>query len=86
MPLVKFPNNNFQTSVGMAPYEALYDRKCRSPICWDDMGEKKLLGLDLVQVTTEKIRLILERLKTAQSRQKKKLCRQQEARIGISSV
>ena len=53
MPLVEFDyNNNFQTSIGMAPYEALYGRKCRSPIYWDDMGERKLLGLDLVQVTT----------------------------------
>ena len=45
-------NNNFQSSIGMAPYETLYGRKCRSPICWDDVGERKLLGLDLVQVTT----------------------------------
>ena len=60
-------NNNFQTSIGMAPYEAPYRRKCRSPICWDDVGERKLLGSDLVQVTTEKIRLIQERLKIAQS-------------------
>ena len=84
MPLVEFSyNNNFQTSIGMAPYEALYGKKCRSPICWDDVGERKLLGLNLVQVTTKKIRLIQERLRTAQI---EKLCRQQEARIGISSV
>ena len=64
MPLVEFSyNNNFQISIGMAPYEALYGRKRRSPICWDDVGERKLLGLDLVQVTTEKIQLIQERLK-----------------------
>ena len=69
MPLAEFSyNNNFQTSIGMEPYEALYGRKCRSPICWDDMGERKLLGPELVQVTTKKIRLIRERLKTAQSR------------------
>ena len=69
MPLAEFAyNNNFQTSIGMAPYEALYGRKCRSLICWDDMDERKLLGPELVQVTTEKIRLIRERLKTAQSR------------------
>ena len=49
MPLVKFSyNNNFQTSIRMAPYEALYGRKCRSPICWDDVGERKILGSDLV--------------------------------------
>ena len=52
-PLVEFSyNNNFQTSSGMTPYEVLYDRRCRSPICWDDVGERKLLGPDLVQVTT----------------------------------
>ena len=73
MPLVEFPyNNNFRTSIGMTPYEALYGRKCRSPICWDDVGERKLLGLDLVQVTIENIWLIQERLKTTQSRPKKK--------------
>ena len=49
MPLVEFSyNNNFQTSIGMTPCEALYGKKCRSPICWDDVGERKLLGLDLV--------------------------------------
>ena len=73
MPLVEFHyNNNFRTSIGMTPYEALYGRKCRSSICWDDVSERKLLGLDLVQVTIEKIRLIQERLKTTQSRPKKK--------------
>ena len=76
MPLVEFSyNNNFQTSIGMAPYEALYGRKCRSPNFWDDVGERKLLGLDLVQVIAKKIWLIRESLKTTQSRQKKK-CRQ----------
>ena len=49
MPLVEFSyNNNFQTSIGMTPYEALYGRKCISPICWNDVGEKKLLGSNLV--------------------------------------
>ncbi|KAL6321508.1 hypothetical protein AAG906_019688 [Vitis piasezkii] len=38
----------------MAPFEALYGRRCRSPICWDDVGEKKLLGPELVQLTIEK--------------------------------
>ena len=71
MPLVEFAyNNNFQTSIRMAPYEALYGRKCRSPIFWDDVGERKLLGPDLIQVTIEKIKLIRERLKTSQSRHK----------------
>ncbi|RVW24076.1 Transposon Ty3-G Gag-Pol polyprotein [Vitis vinifera] len=50
LPLVEFAyNNSFQASIGMAPFEALYGRKCRSPICWNDVGERKLLGPELVQ-------------------------------------
>ncbi|RVW75435.1 Transposon Tf2-11 polyprotein [Vitis vinifera] len=52
------------------PFEALYGRRCRSPVCWDDVREKKLLGPELVQLTVEKVSLIKERLKVAQSRQK----------------
>ncbi|RVX05086.1 RNA-directed DNA polymerase-like [Vitis vinifera] len=63
-------NNSFQASIGMAPFEALYGRKCRSPICWNDVGERKLLGPELVQLTVEKVALIKERLKAAQSRHK----------------
>ncbi|TXG69298.1 hypothetical protein EZV62_004233 [Acer yangbiense] len=48
--------DSFHASISMAPYEALYGRRCRSPICWDEVGERKLLGPELVQVTTEKIR------------------------------
>ncbi|XP_034701968.1 probable disease resistance protein At4g27220 [Vitis riparia] len=54
----------------MAPFEALYGRRCRFPVCWDDVGEKKLLRPELVQLTVEKVSLIKERLKAAQSRQK----------------
>ncbi|RVW32511.1 Transposon Ty3-G Gag-Pol polyprotein [Vitis vinifera] len=71
LPLVEFAyNNSFQASIGMAPFEALYGRKCRSPICWNDVGERKLLGPELVQLTVEKVALIKERLKAAQSRHK----------------
>ncbi|RVW34757.1 Retrovirus-related Pol polyprotein from transposon 412 [Vitis vinifera] len=55
---------------GMTHFEALYGRRCRSPICWDDVGENKLLGPELEQLTVEKVSLIKERLKAAQSRQK----------------
>ncbi|WMV55008.1 hypothetical protein MTR67_048393 [Solanum verrucosum] len=54
----------------MAPYEALYGRKCRSPIGWFEVGESGLIGPDLVQQTVEKVKLIQERLLRAQSRQK----------------
>ena len=71
LPLIEFAyNNNYLSSIHMAPYEALYGRKCRSPICWEEVGERKLLGPELVQMTTKKIKLIRERLKAAQSRQK----------------
>ena len=63
-------NNSFQASIGMTPFEALYGRRCRSPICWDDVREKKLLGPELVQFIVENVSLIKERLKAAQSRQK----------------
>ncbi|XP_028082298.1 uncharacterized protein LOC114283631 [Camellia sinensis] len=54
----------------MAPYEALYERPCRSPVCWAEVRDKSLLGPEIVQLATEKIKTIRERLKTAQSRQK----------------
>ncbi|XP_019431322.1 PREDICTED: uncharacterized protein LOC109338516 [Lupinus angustifolius] len=54
----------------MAPYEALYGRKCRTPLCWFETGENLILGLDVVQQTTEKIQMIRENMKTARSRQK----------------
>ena len=49
IPLVEFVcNNSFQSSIGMAPYEALYGRKCRTPLCWTELREKKVIGLDLI--------------------------------------
>ena len=54
----------------MVTFEGLYGRTCRSLICWDDIGERKLLGPELVQLTVEKVVLIKERLKAAQSKHK----------------
>ncbi|GKB69395.1 putative reverse transcriptase domain-containing protein [Tanacetum coccineum] len=69
--LVEFSyNNSYHTSVKCAPFEALYGRKCRSPVIWTEVGESQLIGPELVQETTEKIFQIKERLKTARSRQK----------------
>ena len=57
--LIEFAyNNSFHSSIGMAPFEALYGRKCRFPICWDEVGERKLLGPELIQITIDKIKLI----------------------------
>ncbi|GJU18636.1 putative reverse transcriptase domain-containing protein [Tanacetum coccineum] len=63
-------NNSYHTSIKCAPFEALYGRKCRSPVIWTEVGESQLIGPEIVQETTEKIFQIKERLKTARSRQK----------------
>ena len=69
--LIEFAyNNSYHTSIQMAPYEALYGRKCRSPIGWFDVGETKLIGPDMIQQAVDKVKLIQERLLAAQSRQK----------------
>ena len=70
-PLVEFTyNNSYQASIQMAPYEALYGRPCRSPLCWTEVGVSSITGLDLIKDTSEKVSLIQQRLLTAQSRQK----------------
>ena len=71
LPLVKFAyNNSYRTSIQMAPYEALCGRPCRSPICWTEVGESSITGLDLIRDTSEKVGMIRKRLLTAQSWQK----------------
>ncbi|KZV21106.1 Retrotransposon protein, Ty3-gypsy subclass [Dorcoceras hygrometricum] len=71
LPLVEFAyNNSYQASIEMAPYEALYGRKYRSSIHWDDVGERTEIGPDIVEQTAEAIKRIREQMKTAQSRQK----------------
>ena len=70
-PLVEFSyNNSYQASIQMAPYEALYGRPCRSPICWTEVGESSITGPDLIKDTLEKVSMIRKRLFTAYSRQK----------------
>ena len=70
-PLVEFTyNNSYQASIQMAPYEALYGRPCRSPLCWTKVGESSITGPDLIRDTSKKVSLIRQRLLTAQSRQK----------------
>ena len=54
----------------MAPYEALYGRLCGSPICWTEVGERSITGLDFIRDTSEKVDLIRKRLLMAQNRQK----------------
>ncbi|KAL0562072.1 hypothetical protein IC582_002522 [Cucumis melo] len=63
-------NNSYQATIGMAPFKALYGRCCRSPVCWGEVGEQRLMGPELVQSTNEAIQKIRSRMHTAQSRQK----------------
>ncbi|KAD3066428.1 hypothetical protein E3N88_34308 [Mikania micrantha] len=71
LPLVEFSyNNSYHTSIQAAPFEALYGRKCRSPICWAEVGDSQLTGPELVHETTEKIVQIRKRMAAARDRQK----------------
>ena len=71
MSLIKFTyNNSYHSSIGMAPFEALYGRRCRTPLCWYESGESAVLGPEIVQQTTDKVKLIREKMKASQSRQK----------------
>ncbi|KAJ9545109.1 LOW QUALITY PROTEIN: hypothetical protein OSB04_024816 [Centaurea solstitialis] len=66
LPLVEFSyNNSYHTSIQCTPYEALYGRKCRSPLNWLEVGEGRLFRPDIVQETTDKIKLVQEKLKAA---------------------
>ncbi|KAI3795190.1 hypothetical protein L1987_37839 [Smallanthus sonchifolius] len=69
--LIEFSyNNSYHTSINMAPFEALYGRKCRSPICWSEIGEAQITGPELIQETSDKIIQIRDNIRTARSRQK----------------
>ncbi|KAL6225843.1 hypothetical protein ACLB2K_004692 [Fragaria x ananassa] len=63
-------NNSFHSSIGMAPFEALYGKQCRTPLCWNEVGERELCDPEIIHDTNEKIKVVRDRLKAAQSRQK----------------
>jgi hypothetical protein len=63
-------NNSYQTSLKMAPFEALYGRRCRTPLSWSQTGERKIFGPDHFTEPEEKVKTIQNNLKAAQSRQK----------------
>ena len=69
--LLEFTNNNsYQTSINMAYFEPLYDRKCRSPFCWTKVGEAQIIGSDIMMETIKNIKVIKDHLKIAQDQQK----------------
>ncbi|GJX59424.1 putative reverse transcriptase domain-containing protein [Tanacetum coccineum] len=69
LPLVEFSyNNSYHMSIKVAPFEALYGQKCRSPICWAEVGDAQLTSLEIVHETTEKIIHIKKHIQVAQDR------------------
>src|SRR5436189_5549546 len=72
LPLAEFSyNNSYQKNLKMAPFEALYGRKCRSQLNWSEPGERVTFAPDLLIEVEEKVRVIKNHLKTAQSRHKR---------------
>ncbi|XP_035816157.1 uncharacterized protein, partial [Zea mays] len=71
LPYAEFSyNNSYQASLKMAPFEALYGRKCRTPLYWNQTGESQVFGPEILQEAEKQVQIIRENLKTAQSRQK----------------
>ncbi|GKC83315.1 putative reverse transcriptase domain-containing protein, partial [Tanacetum coccineum] len=71
LPPVEFSyNNSYHTSIKAAPFEALYGRKCRSPVCWAEVGDSQLTGPEIIHETTEKIIQIKIKIQVACDRQK----------------
>ncbi|GKA02612.1 putative reverse transcriptase domain-containing protein [Tanacetum coccineum] len=86
LPLIEFSyNNSYHTSIKAAPFEALYGRKCRSPICWAEVGDAQLTGPEIIRETTEKIIQIKHRLQASRDRQRSyadKRCKPLEFQVG----
>jgi len=61
-------NNNFHSSIGMTLYEALYGRKCKTPLCWYENGNSLILGPEVIKQATDKIKMIREKMKFSQDR------------------
>ncbi|GKC45401.1 putative reverse transcriptase domain-containing protein [Tanacetum coccineum] len=71
LPMIEFSyNNSYHANIKAAPFEALYGRKCRSPVCWAEIGDAQLTGPELIHETTEKIVQIKQRIQAARDCQK----------------
>ena len=71
LPYAEFSyNNSYQASLKMAPFEALYGRRCRTLLMWDEVGDRQLFGPNVIKESEENVKFIRDRLKVAQSRQK----------------
>jgi hypothetical protein len=71
LPLAEFSyNNSYQVSIKMAPFEALYRRRCRTPLNWSEPRERWFFRPAMVKETEEKVQWIIQNLKEAQARQK----------------
>ncbi|GKF86852.1 putative reverse transcriptase domain-containing protein [Tanacetum coccineum] len=71
LPLVEFSyNNSYHASIKAVTFEALYEQKCRSPVCWVEVGQVQLTDPEMVQETTEKVIQIKQRIQAARDRQK----------------
>jgi hypothetical protein len=71
LPFAEFSyNNSFQASLKMAPFEALYGRKCRTPLYWSETGESQLFGPEIIKEAERQVQVVRDNLKMAQSRQK----------------
>ncbi|KAD4585520.1 hypothetical protein E3N88_23121 [Mikania micrantha] len=71
LPLVEFSyNNSYNASIGMPPYEMLYGRRCRTPLCWGEVGQKDMGSKSDVELMANKLAQVRARLKAAQDRQK----------------
>ena len=71
LPYAEFSyKNSFQTSLKMSPYEALYGRKCHTPLNWSQIGDRRIFGTDLMMEAEKQVKEIRDRLQLAKSRQK----------------
>ncbi|GKB93669.1 putative reverse transcriptase domain-containing protein, partial [Tanacetum coccineum] len=71
LPLIEFSyNNSYNASIKAAPFEELYSRKCRSHVCWVEVGDAQLTGPEIIHETTKKIVHIKQRIQVARDRQK----------------